>query len=270
LNKSAGLSNYVGEYATPSQGKTFLVINMTLKNHGYQSFSVNPNYFAVVIDNVAYPYDSSTFSTKSPLTSATLLDGGKTAGYLVYQVPKGTATYNLRYVGSGDYQFIYGDLVEALAPQKKTQPKLPGRTITFNLGDGVKTLAPDSVVSQGGAIVQTTSINLGDNGYATIEIKTFQEAINKIQVINDALKMEKINDFNVNEVSTYDATLANGEAVTVHNRNSAAIPTHGGKFSVSAFMPDSSTVVNVTSTMDKYRIQALLGTLKIGEMPPNT
>ena len=70
-----------------------------------------------------------------------------------------------------------------------------------------------------------------------------------------SIKIEKINGFNVNDVGTYDATLANGNTVKVHNRNCAAIPVHRGKFDVSAFMPDSSTVVKITSTMDKYRLR---------------
>jgi hypothetical protein len=267
LNESGKLSNYVGEYAEAAQGMSFLIINMTIENHGYTGFSVNPNYFAVIIDKVAYPYDKATFSTKNPLSTPTLLDGGKIGGYLVFQIPKGKTQYLFRYTGSGDYRVIYGDLVEAQAPQEKPQPKLPERTTTFNIGDGMQTLNPASIVSQANAIIQSTTIDLGDNGYAIMEVKTYQAAINGDQAINDALKIEKINGFNVNDVGTYDATLANGNTVKVYQRNCAAIPVHRGNFVVSAFMPDSSTVVKVTSTFDKYRFQTLLGSLKIGEMP---
>jgi hypothetical protein len=272
LNESGTLSSYIGKYTEAPAGKTFLVIKMTIENHGYKTFDINPNYFAVVANKVAYPYDTSTFSTDAPLTTATLLDGGKIAGYLVFKIPKDENRYVFRYIGSGDYQFIYGNLVEATpAPKEEQQPKLPWRSITFDLGEGkgVQTLEPgsSSVVSQAGAIVQTTSFDLGDNGYATIEVRTFQGATNKDQAIKDALKIEKIHDFNVNEVGGYEATLANGETVTVHTRNCAVVLTHRGNFDVSAFMPDSSTVVKVTSTLGKYRVQALLKSLKIGEMP---
>jgi len=284
LNKSAELSNYVGEYAEASQGKTFLIINMKLENHGYQTFSVNPNYFAVVIDNVAYPYDSSTFSTKSPLTSATLLDGGKTAGYLVYQVPKGTTTYNLRYVGSGDYLFIYGNLPEtSTAPQ--APPKLPQRTITFDLGEGIQTLLPDYVTSQPGAIFQTTlqditiqpgatiqktHINGISGGYADVIIETLQGSVDKDQLMKDALKVEKINGFNTNEKGSYDAILASGDKITVYQRENAIATGSGGAFDICAFMPDKSMFITITSTLAQNRWDALLKTLKIGEMMPPT
>jgi hypothetical protein len=113
LNRSASLSDYVGRYTEASEGKTFLIVNMTLENHGYKTFEINPNYFGVVINQVAYPYDKATFLTNNPLTTAVLLDGGKVSGYLVFQVPKGITDYDLKYIGSGDYQFIYGKPAES-------------------------------------------------------------------------------------------------------------------------------------------------------------
>ena len=106
LNESGRLSNHVGNYANVSQ-KTFLIINMSLENHGYKAFDVNISDFAAIIDNIPYHYDNATFLTKSPLNSSTLFDGGKTAGHLVYQIPKDNTTYAIRYLNSGKYYFIY-------------------------------------------------------------------------------------------------------------------------------------------------------------------
>jgi hypothetical protein len=110
LNESGRLSNHVGNYTNASQGKTFLIINMSLENHGYRAFDVNISDFTAVIDNILYHYDNATFFTKSPLNSSTLFDSGKTAGHLVYQIPKNNTIYAIRYINSGKYYFIYKHL----------------------------------------------------------------------------------------------------------------------------------------------------------------
>ncbi len=107
LNESGRLSNHVGNYTNASQGKTFLIINMSLENHGYKAFDVNSSDFAAIIDNISHHYDNATFTTKFPLNSSTLFDGGKTAGYLVYQIPKDNTRYAIKYINSGKYYFIY-------------------------------------------------------------------------------------------------------------------------------------------------------------------
>jgi hypothetical protein len=186
---------------------------------------------------------------------------------LVFQVPKGITDYDLKYIGSGDYQFIYGKLAEPPAPpQEAPKPKLPWRNVTYNLKeDKVKTLLSPSIISQNGTIVQSSGFDLGDNGYANIEVKTFQEAINKDQALKDALKIERMHDFNTNEKGSYEATLANGDSITVHERANAAMPTNHGEFVVVAFMPNNKTMVKITSTLNRIRLQALLGSLKIEE-----
>lgn len=122
LNNSGELTDYIGRYTEANSGKTFLVIEMELENHGYSTVNINPNYFAVVIDKVAYPYDKATYSTKSPLDSVTLLDGGKTSGYLVFQIPEDKTKYTLLFTGQNEEKVIYGDLVRA-ETQKNQNPK---------------------------------------------------------------------------------------------------------------------------------------------------
>lgn len=271
LNRSATLTNYIGEYSEADAGKTFLLINMTIENHGYKTFNINPNYFGVAINKVAYPYDKATYSTKSPLTSLTLLDGGKTTGHLVFQIPEDETRYVLGYIGPGDYNFIYGNLIDNSAKSVVEQePKLPIRNVTYNLGPDTQATSSDTVTSSQGIVTQTTRIDAGDNGYADIVIETFQGSADTNQLINDVLKLGKIKDFNVYEKGVYDATLVNGDKITVHIRECALFTTHGGKISVAAFSPDKSTVVAVTSSLDRYRTDALLGSLKIGPMLQTT
>jgi len=122
LNRSAELTNYVGQYTEALGGKTFLVIDLTIENHRYETLDINPNYFGVVIDKVVYPYDKATFSTESPLTSSTLLDGGKTSGYLVFQIPEGNTQYTLIYAGPKEANVIYGELANKNI--EETEPKI--------------------------------------------------------------------------------------------------------------------------------------------------
>lgn len=265
LNRSATLTHYIGEYSEPDAGKVFLLIKMSIENHGYNSFAVNPNYFGVIIDKVAYPYDKATYSTKSPITSLTLLDGGRTDGYLVFQIPSDKSSYTLGYVGPGDYNIIYGKLEDNSAkPPVKEAPKLPIRNITYDLGPGIQATTSSSAASESGIITQTTTINAGDNGYATIIIKAANATIDKNKLINDAMNIQKVREFNVYDKGQYDASLANGDKVTVHLKECAAFTGHNGQVSMAAFELDASNVVIITSTLDKYRLGYLLGSLKIG------
>ncbi len=45
--------------------------------------------------------------------------------------------------------------------------------------------------------------------------------MDKDQLLKDALKVEKINDFNTNEKGSYDTILANGDKITVYQRENA-------------------------------------------------
>ena len=88
-------------------GSAFLVVNMTIHNQGYDTFSVNPLYFKAVVDNVAYSY--STYSYKlgdegyTRLGVASVLDGGTFTGALAFEVPQGYSQVSMQYQGLRTY-----------------------------------------------------------------------------------------------------------------------------------------------------------------------
>lgn len=91
----------ISPYITHDVGKIYLVVGITIANHGYDDVSTYPNYFSVEVNNVKYSYDSSSFSLKDigkpVLANAHLGDGGQISGYLVFQIPADTTRFNLIY-----------------------------------------------------------------------------------------------------------------------------------------------------------------------------
>jgi Domain of unknown function (DUF4352) len=303
LNRSAELTDYVGQYAKASSGKTFLVIDMTLENHGYNSIDVNPNYFAVVIDKVAYPYDKATFSTESPLTSLSLLDGGKTSGYLVFQIPEDKTAYTLIYAGPEKANVIYGKFPTAETAQTSPEPQKPVRTITVDLGNGPRTVSQEGFksfgeirdspgnllgykdhfstlvdISQSGYVIQETSGGSDKGTSIDIVIKTILDENLKPKNQDQALKDEidkKISElsegkYKIKESGSSEKTLKNGDKVTVHNikideTNGQKPPR--GSVNVFCYMPDSSTIVTVDFSVSSPATENLIyQTLNIGEM----
>jgi len=276
LNRSAELMDYIGDYTKAASGKTFLVIEMTLENHGYKTFSINPNYFTVVIDSVAYPYDSATFLTPSPLTSVALLDGGKASGYLVFQIPDGKTEYSLVYVGQGDYELIYGKLPTAKTAQE-SKPKVPSRNVTFSLDGKLYTFTGDDYssrvdTSKPGYVTQITSAKPAS---IEVNIKTIiDESLkpaNKEKAIQEATDAyidsikKHASGATIDEKPAYEATLANGDKVTV--RQFRDVPFYPDRrINLFSYMPDDKTIVTVSSSENNQEFAEVIKTLNIGEL----
>jgi hypothetical protein len=97
-----------GYSSEPDSGKIFLVVNMTIKNNGYDKFSTNPFYFSAIANNVKYDIDSSTYSIEDSLDSVDILDGGTLNGILVFQLPQSTSSgYVLSYESFTTYNIIW-------------------------------------------------------------------------------------------------------------------------------------------------------------------
>lgn len=89
-------------YLEPGPGKVYLVVKIDIENHGYSGVDTNPYKFTVEANNIEYDISGATYMGLSDagyamLDSVTLKDGGKTSGYLAYEVPKGTSEYSLTY-----------------------------------------------------------------------------------------------------------------------------------------------------------------------------
>lgn len=93
----------ISEYSSSSEGNTFLILNLTVKNNGYEEISTNPMNFYVTIDNVKYDYSSETYSLENGLETVDVMNGGSVSGEVAFEVPKDFNSYKLRYEAWSDY-----------------------------------------------------------------------------------------------------------------------------------------------------------------------
>jgi len=116
IDKAPGTKYQKIGYSSPDPGKMFLVIDLTIENHGYDSVDTNPYRFKVTVDNVQYDIAGVSYSLdsidKAMLDSVTLKDGGKISGSLAFQVPGTTTDYSFEYVPYSweNYDVKYGKL----------------------------------------------------------------------------------------------------------------------------------------------------------------
>ena len=91
------LYSNIGQYTKADPGKAYLVTNLQIENHGYDEFSVNPNYVKVEINNVQYDYSWVGVGDLglASLDSATLKDGGIITGAVAFEIPSNTDQYAL-------------------------------------------------------------------------------------------------------------------------------------------------------------------------------
>lgn len=91
------LYNKIGKYTEAGPGKAYLVTNLQIENHGYDEFSVNPNYVKVEINNVQYDYSWASVDDLGlpSLGTATLKDGGIINGAVAFEIPSNADQYAL-------------------------------------------------------------------------------------------------------------------------------------------------------------------------------
>ena len=80
----------------PDSGSTFLEVNMTVENMGYESFSTNLFYFNIIVDNIKYSVDSTTYLTDN-WELVDVLDKGIYQGTLIFQIPESATSFTLGY-----------------------------------------------------------------------------------------------------------------------------------------------------------------------------
>jgi hypothetical protein len=85
-------------YSEAQPGNTYLVLPLQFENQGYDSLDYNPYYCKATVDNVQYNdafigYSLAQLGYPSLDNAVTLKNGGKIKGYLGFEVPKGTNTY---------------------------------------------------------------------------------------------------------------------------------------------------------------------------------
>lgn len=102
VDSSGQAINQISAYSTPDVGKIYLLVHITISNHGYDDVYTNPNNFQVEVNKVKYGYDSVSYllgDIGKPMLDANahLGDGGQISGYLVFQIPADAPRYYLIY-----------------------------------------------------------------------------------------------------------------------------------------------------------------------------
>lgn len=92
----------IGE-ARPAGGNVFIVAGLSIENHGYESFSVNPSIFKLATSSFVYESSPATYyldkiGLKS-LPSGNLPNGGSIEGYVAFEVPSGNRNSKVQYGG---------------------------------------------------------------------------------------------------------------------------------------------------------------------------
>jgi hypothetical protein len=112
-NDEGSLVDHFGfgyERRDADSGYFYLIQDYTIVNHGYKTFTVSLPDFYVIVDNVKYDYDASTYSIESGLKRVELLDGGTTSGKIVFAIPKTACGAN--WVYSWGYETPYNVVLE--------------------------------------------------------------------------------------------------------------------------------------------------------------
>jgi hypothetical protein len=165
----------------------------------------------------------------------------------------------------------------------ETKPKTPSRKVTFSL-DGTPYTGDDYSTrvdtSKPGYVTQITrSERSKGNGepaaFVEVDIKTIiDESLkpanreNAIQEATDSYIEDVKNHISgatIDEKTTYEATLANGDQVTV--RQFKNVPFYyNGNLNLFSYMPDDKTIVTAASSENKQVFNEVIRTLNIGEM----
>lgn len=163
----------------------------------------------------------------------------------------------------------------------EAKPKTPSRKVTFSLDGTPYTFTEDGVgTSRPGYVTQITRLERSKGkgepaAFAEVDIKTIiDESLkpaNKENAIQEATNSyidnvkKHISGATIDEKTTYEATLANGDKVTV--RQFKNVPFYyNGNLNLFSYMPDDKTIVTAASSENKQVFDEVIRTLNIGEM----
>lgn len=86
----------------------YLILSVSIENHGYNSFNTALEYFSVSVSNVKYFPDPDFCDLKT----LDIINGGKLNGKLAFQVPAGTPRvgYKLSYTGTRVFKIFWTEV----------------------------------------------------------------------------------------------------------------------------------------------------------------
>jgi len=85
-------------YDTPSPGYVYLMVNMTIENHGYDTCDTSPAWFSVVTGNYGrYNVDIMLTSYVGNWSTVDIPNGYTFSGALVFQIPSSASVPSIEY-----------------------------------------------------------------------------------------------------------------------------------------------------------------------------
>lgn len=87
-------------YSEADPGKEYMLVKISVENHGYEEFDLDPSCFKMTVNKIIYDREYMSSLAEEgypPLEDVALADGGELSGYIVFSVPDGTKSYSLKY-----------------------------------------------------------------------------------------------------------------------------------------------------------------------------
>jgi hypothetical protein len=84
IEYSATTTSQLNQFETAGSGNVYLILDLDIENKGYDSFTTNPVYFYVVVNNVRYGFTG----IENQIQIVDLLNGGKISGEVAFEVPQ--------------------------------------------------------------------------------------------------------------------------------------------------------------------------------------
>ena len=98
-----------GDDVQSDSGKYFLIVDMTIKNNGYDGFNTYPYLFHAIADNIKYDYYYNLVEMEN-WDVVDVRDGGTFHGTLVFQLPESASSFTLGYDAFQDYNIIWNKI----------------------------------------------------------------------------------------------------------------------------------------------------------------
>jgi hypothetical protein len=98
-----------GDEMHSDSGKYFLIVNMTIKNNGYDNFGTYPYFFHLIADNITYDYYFNLLEMEN-WENVDIRNGGTFEGTLVFQLPESVSSFTLDYDAFQDYNIFWNEI----------------------------------------------------------------------------------------------------------------------------------------------------------------
>jgi hypothetical protein len=110
INYSGSTAVQIGGHIYPETGNTFLIVDMDIKNQGYEQFNLVPLNFEVTVNKTKYNTDiSSSSDIAGVLQPLSLKNGMSTGGKLAFEVlaTSFASDFKISYTGSTGYNIVW-------------------------------------------------------------------------------------------------------------------------------------------------------------------